>query len=77
MEEVKFIIDIPFKSLSLEDHRESKMINISPNINPANSLALLDLFIPLKIYAIIAENTNLYAIIKNTPITRSSTNTRY
>jgi len=77
IEEVKSITDIPFEPLSLGDHRESKMVNIPPNINPADPLTLLDLFIPLKMYAIIAENTNLYAITKNAPTTRSSTNTRY
>ena len=77
MEEIKFIIDVLFESLLLGDYRESKMVNIPPNINPADPLTLLDLFIPLKMYAIIAENTNLYAITKNAPTTRSSTNTRY
>ncbi len=77
MEEIKFIIDVLFESLLLGDYRESKMVNILSNINPIDSLVLLDLFIPLEMYAIIAENTNLYVITKNAPITRSSINTRY
>ncbi len=77
IEEIKSITDILFKPLSLEDHRELKIINILSNINPVDFLALLDLFIPLEIYVIIAENTNLYVITKNTPTTRNSTNTRY
>ena len=40
-------------------------------------MALLDLFIPPEMYAIIAENTNLYAISKNAPIARTKSNSRY
>ena len=77
IEEIKSITDVLFEPLSLGDYRESKMVNILSNINPADSLALLDLFIPLEIYTIIAENTNLYVITENAPIIRSSINTRY
>jgi Transposase IS4 len=68
--------DVQFEPFLLGDHREPKL-NIPSNIDPAKPLALLDLFIPPKIYISIAENTNLYAIAQNAPTTRSSTNSRY
>lgn len=77
MEEAKPIVDVKFEHFLLRDHYDPKVVNILPNINPADPLALLDLFIPPRIYAIIIENTNSYTIVKNVSITRSSTNIRY
>jgi hypothetical protein len=57
-------------------HRELK-VNILSNIDPTDPLALLDLFIPPKIYITIAENTNLYATAYNAPIVATPTNQRY
>lgn len=56
--------------------REPK-VNIPSDIDATDPLALLDLFIPPEMYTIIAENTNLYAIARDAPTTRSSANSRY
>ena len=53
MEEVKPLKDVQFEPFNPRNHRELK-VNIPSNIDPTNSLALLDLFIPLKIYITIA-----------------------
>jgi hypothetical protein len=76
MEEVKSLKDVQFEPFNPGNHREPK-VNIPSNIDPTNPLALLDLFIPPKIYATIAENTNLYAIAHNAPTVATSTNRRY
>jgi len=65
-----------FKPFSPDCLRDPK-VNISCNIDATDPLALLDLFIPSKMYNIIAENTNLYAIANNAPIALTSTNTQY
>ncbi len=70
------ITDVIFESFSSSRPRDSE-VNILSNINATDSLVLLDLFIPPEIYVIIAENTNLYAIINNTSIASTSTNRRY
>ncbi len=70
------ITDVIFKPFSSNRPRDSE-INILNNINVTDPLVLLNLFIPLKIYTIIAENTNLYAITNNTPITSTLINRRY
>ena len=67
LEEIKPLKEIEYKPLILGDHRAPK-VNIPSNIDPTDPLALLDLFIPPAIYAIIIENTNLYTISKNAPI---------
>jgi hypothetical protein len=76
MEEAKPLKDVQFKPFLPGDHRAPKL-NIPSNIDTTDPLALLDLFIPPEIYTTIAENTNLYTIVCNAPITRSSTNSRY
>jgi hypothetical protein len=73
MEEVKPLKDVQFEPFNPRDHREPK-VNIPSNIDPTDLLALLDLFIPPKIYIIIAENTNLYAIAYNAPTVATLTN---
>jgi hypothetical protein len=56
--------EIEYEPLILRDHQDPK-VNIPFNIDTADPLALLDLFIPPAMYTTIAENTNLYAISKN------------
>jgi hypothetical protein len=48
-----------------------------PNIDATDPLSLLDLFIQPMIYTIIAENTNLYAIVRRAATLPTSTNSRY
>jgi hypothetical protein len=76
LEEIKPLKEVEFEPFILGDHREPK-VNIPSNIDTTDPLALLDLFIPPEMYAIIAENTNLYAISKNAPIARTKSNSRY
>ena len=68
--------EVIFKPFSPSYPREPK-VNISPNVDATDLLALLDLFISPEMYTIIAENTNLYAIAQNAPTAPSSTNRRY
>jgi hypothetical protein len=68
--------EVIFEPFSSSRPRDAK-VNIPSNIDAANPLALLDLFIPPKMYTIIAENTNLYAIANNASIASTSTNRRY
>jgi hypothetical protein len=67
--------EVQFEPFDLGDHRDLKA-NIPSNIDALDSLALLDLFIPPKLYTIIAKNTNLYDISKDAPTTRTGTNSR-
>ena len=73
---IKPLESVQFEPFLAGDHWEPKL-NIPSNIDPTDPLALLDLFIPAKMYIAIAENTNLYAIAQNAPTTRSPTNSRY
>jgi hypothetical protein len=68
--------EVEYEPLILGDHREPK-VNIPSNIDSTDPLALLDLFIPPAMYAIIAENTNLYAISKNASIAPTKSSSRY
>ena len=68
--------EVQFEPFDPGDRRDPKA-NIPSNVDALDPLALLDLFIPPKIYAIIAKNTNLYAISKDAPTTRTDTNSRY
>jgi hypothetical protein len=56
-----FLFDIPY----------NPEVIILNNIDVTNLLALLDLFIPFKMYIIIAENTSLYAITNDIFIART------
>jgi hypothetical protein len=76
MKEVKSLKDVQFEPFNPGNHRELK-VNIPSNIDPTNPLALLDLFIPPKIYATIAENTNLYTIAYNALTVATPTNQQY
>jgi len=76
LEEVKPLEEVKFEPFNPGDHREPK-VNIPSNIDPADPLALLDLFITPKMYATIAENTNLYAISKNAPIAPTKSSSQY
>src|SRR6266498_845233 len=76
LKEAKAPKDVQFEPFKPGRPREPK-VYIPSDIDADDPLALLDLFIPPEIYTIIAENTNLYAIIRNAPTTRSSTNSRY
>src|SRR6266536_1904058 len=76
MEEAKQPKDIHFDFFDPGDIREPKL-NILFNIDVSDPLELLNLFIPPKIYTIIAKNTNLYATTNNAPTIRTSTNSRY
>ena len=76
MEKAKPLKDIQFKVFNPGEPREPK-INISSNINPSDLLILLNLFIPPKLYTIIAENINLYTITHDTPTAPTPTNRRY
>jgi hypothetical protein len=76
LEEIKPLQEIEFEPFILRDHQEPK-VNIPSNVDTTDPLALLDLFIPLKIYATITENTNLYAISRNTPMACTKLNSRY
>ena len=68
--------EVIFSLLSPGVPREPE-VNIPNNIDTTDPLALLDLFITPEMYAIIAQNTNLYAIANNAPTVRTSTNKRY
>jgi hypothetical protein len=68
--------EVQFEPFDPGDRRDPKA-NIPSNVDALDPLALLDLFIPLKIYAIITKNTNLYAISKDALTTRTDTNSRY
>jgi len=57
IEEAKLPKNIQFEPSILEDHRKPK-VNILSNIDATDPLALLNLFIPPKIYTTIAQNTN-------------------
>jgi hypothetical protein len=76
MEEAKPPKEVQFKPFNLGDHQDPKA-NIPSNIDATDPLVLLDLFIPLKMYTTIAENTNLYAISKDAPTSLTKTNSRY
>jgi hypothetical protein len=76
MEEAKLPKDVHFDPFDPGDIREPKL-NIPSNIDVSDPLELLDLFIPPKIYAIIAKNTNLYATANNASTIRTPTNSRY
>ena len=76
MEEAKPLKEVQFEPFNLGDRRDPKA-NIPSNVDASDPLALLDLFIPPKMYAIIAKNTNLYAISKDAPTTRTDANSRY
>ena len=56
--------EVIFKPFSPSYPREPK-VNIPPNVDATDLLALLDLFIPSEIYTTIEENINLYAITNN------------
>src|SRR5207248_6555352 len=76
---VKMITDskeVIFSPFSPGVPREPE-VNIPNNIDTTDPLALLNLFITPEMYAIIAQNTNLYAIVNNAPTVRTSTNKRY
>jgi hypothetical protein len=68
MEEAKPLKEVQFKPFDPGDRQDPKA-NIPSNVDALDPLALLDLFIPPKMYAIIAKNTNLYAISKDAPTT--------
>jgi hypothetical protein len=76
LKEAKDPKDVQFEPFKSGRPREPK-VNIPLDIDGADPLALLDLFIPPEMYTIIAENTNLYAIARDAPTTQSSTNSRY
>jgi hypothetical protein len=76
MEEAKPPKEVQFEPFDLGDRRDLKP-NIPSNVDASDPLALLDLFIPLEMYTIIAKNTNLYAISKDAPTTQTDTNSRY
>ncbi|SRR6266498_5986038 len=76
LEEIKSLQEVEFELFILGDHRKPK-VNISSNIDITDFLILLDFFIPPKMYAIIAENINLYVISKNAPLIRTKSNSRY
>jgi hypothetical protein len=57
MEEAKPPKEVQFEPFNLRDRRDPKA-NIPSNDDALDPLALLDLFIPPKMYAIIAKNTN-------------------
>jgi hypothetical protein len=73
MEEAKPLKDVQFEAFDPRVPRELQ-VNIPANIDPSDPLALLDLFIPLEIYTLITENTNLYTIASNALITPTPTN---
>jgi hypothetical protein len=73
MEEAKPLKDVQFEAFDPRVPREPK-VNIPSHIDPSDPLALLDLFIPPKIYTIIAENTNLYTIACNVVTIPTPTN---
>jgi len=62
--------EVIFKPFSPGRPREPK-VNIPPNVDATDPLALLDLFIPSEMYTTIEENTNLYAITNNAPTSNS------
>ncbi len=68
MEQVKPPKEVQFELFDSGDHRDPKA-NIPSNVDALDLLALLDLFIPLEMYTIIVENTNLYVISKDALIT--------
>ena len=76
IEEAKLLKDVQFEAFDPSVPREPK-VNIPSDIDPSDPLALLDLFIPPKIYTTIAENTNLYAITHNALTTLTLTNQQY
>lgn len=76
MEEAKPLKEVQFEPFDPGDRRDSKA-NIPSNVDALDPLALLDLFSPPKMYAIIAKNTNLYAISKDALTTRTDANSRY
>ena len=67
--------DVVFEPFSPGIPRDPE-VNIPSNIDATDPLALLDLFITPEMYAIIAENTNLYAIANDAPTARTATNKR-
>ena len=75
MKEVKLPEDVKFDPFDPGHHREPTA-NIA-NISAMEPVNFLDLFIPPNMYAIIAENTNLYAIAKNVSTAPTKSNTRY
>jgi hypothetical protein len=76
MEEAKPLKEVQFEAFDPREPREPK-VNIPSNIDLANPLELLDLFIPPEIYTTIAENTNLYAVTHNAPTAPTPINQRY
>jgi hypothetical protein len=72
LREAKLLEDAKFEPFSIGNHRDLE-VNIPLNVDNSNPLALLDLFVLLKTYTVIAENTNLYAIARNALTTRSPT----
>jgi hypothetical protein len=76
IEEAKLPNDVQFEPFKIGDHQDPKL-NIPSNIDVGDPLALLDLFIPPKMYDILVENTNLYALAYDAPTTRSPTNSWY
>jgi DNA-directed RNA polymerase specialized sigma24 family protein len=77
MEEAKDPKDTLFTPFELGRYRKPEVVNIPPHIDPLKPLDLLDLFILPEMYAILAENTNKYAIVKNASIGRTTTNSRF
>jgi hypothetical protein len=77
IEEVKDPKDTPFTPFKLGRHRNPEVVNIPPYIDSSKPLDLLDLFIPPEMYAILAENTNKYAVVKNARMDQTTTNTRF
>jgi hypothetical protein len=73
LKEAKAPKAIQFEPFKLGRPQEPK-VNIPLDIDAIDPLALLDLFIPPKIYTIIVENTHLYAIARNAPTTQSLAN---
>jgi len=76
LEEIKPLKEVEYEPIVLRNHQAPK-VNILSNIDTADPLALLDLFILLAMYITIAENTNLYAISKNALIASTKSNSRY
>jgi hypothetical protein len=76
IDKAKPLDQVKFEAFDLRDPQEPK-INILNSIDLTSPLELLDLFIPLKMYSTITENTNLYAIARNACTTPTSTNKQY
>jgi hypothetical protein len=76
MDEAMPLEELKFEAFDPRESREPKT-NIPDNIDPTDPLELLDLFLLPKLYSIIADNTNLYAIAHNACTALTSTSRRY